>query len=139
MLTAEDESGNNLLELGEIIGTKITTSTDSVETTRQKGKPVTVTFSDLFKFTGSICYLEKPEGWDLDPCNEDPITKECRYSEAIRVGKEALKVTEETFNADHPYVAITLENMSALYKEIGKKDEAVKLAERAERIRSRYQ
>ena len=68
LLTAEDESGKNLLELGEIIGTTITTATgEVVNTTRQKGgKPVTVTFSDLFKFTGTICYLEEPEGWDAD-------------------------------------------------------------------------
>ena len=67
LLTATDGNGNDLLELGEIIGTTITPSTFSATTDRQKGKPKTVVLSDLFKFTGTICYLSEPLGWD--PCN----------------------------------------------------------------------
>jgi len=71
LLTATDGNEQDLLELGEIIGNTITPSTAAdVEATREKGKPVTVTLSDLFKFTGTICYLVEPEGFD--PCNPDP-------------------------------------------------------------------
>jgi hypothetical protein len=80
LLTATDGNEQDLLELGEIIGTTITPSTFSTNPDRQKGKPKTVILSDLFKFTGTICYLEKPTGWDDDPCNPDPITTECRNS-----------------------------------------------------------
>ncbi len=68
LLTATDGNEQDLLELGEIIGNTITPSTaPDVEATREKGKPKTVILSDLFKFTGTICYLVEPEGWD--PCN----------------------------------------------------------------------
>ncbi|MHC4322226.1 MAG: hypothetical protein ACYST3_08125 [Planctomycetota bacterium] len=81
LLTATDGNEQNLLELGEIIGSTITPSTaPDVEATREKGKPKTVTLSDLFKFTGTICYLEEPAGWDEDPCNPDPDTLLCRNS-----------------------------------------------------------
>jgi hypothetical protein len=71
LLTATDGNEQDLLELGEIIGNTITPSTaPDVEATREKGKPKTVPLSDLFKFTGTICYLEEPEGFDS--CNPDP-------------------------------------------------------------------
>ena len=59
-----------------------------------------------------------------------------RYSEAVEVAKEALKVAEETFGTDHPNVATVLKNMAELYKSIGKKEEAERLEERAKGIRS---
>ncbi|GBE05666.1 MAG TPA: tetratricopeptide repeat protein [Nitrospirae bacterium] len=59
-----------------------------------------------------------------------------RYSEAVNVVKEALKVAENTFGPDHPNVATSLNNLAGLYKEIGKKDKAKKFEERAKRIHS---
>jgi tetratricopeptide (TPR) repeat protein len=62
-----------------------------------------------------------------------------RYSEAVSVAKEALKIAEEIFGKDHPDVATVLKNMAGFYTEIGKEDEVEKLAERAKIIRSKYQ
>ncbi len=43
-----------------------------------------------------------------------------RYSEAVSVAKEALKIAEEIFGKDHPDVATVLKNMAGFYTEIGK-------------------
>jgi hypothetical protein len=44
-------------------------------------------------------------------------------------------IREKAFGADHPNVATVLENLAALYTEMGKTDEAERLAERAAKIR----
>ena len=59
-----------------------------------------------------------------------------KYSDAIKVAKEALEVAKRTFGPDHPDVATVLENVSELYKKIGKEDEAERLEERVKIIRS---
>ena len=69
----------------------------------------------------------------------DTFHQQRRYSEALLLYKEALKICENTFGPDHSGVATTLGNMSALYKNIGKDDEAEKLLERAKGIRSKQQ
>ncbi len=68
----------------------------------------------------------------------DKFYQQGRYSEAVSVAKEALKIAEEIFGKDHPDVATVLKNMAGFYTEIGKEDEVEKLAERARIIRSKY-
>ena len=60
-----------------------------------------------------------------------------RYVEAEDVAKEALKVAEKTFGTNHPDVATSLNNLAALYRQIGKEDEAEILETRARKIRSK--
>ncbi len=62
-----------------------------------------------------------------------------RYSEAVNVTKEALKLAENTFGPDHPNVAQSLNNLAEFYKEIGRKDKAKRFEERAKAIRSKNQ
>ena len=68
------------------------------------------------------------------------------YVEAELLYKRALAISEKALGKDHPEVAtvlenmaVVLENMAVLYEKIWKKDEAKELAERAKKIRSRYQ
>ncbi len=60
-----------------------------------------------------------------------------RYEEAAKVGKEALKVAEDTFGPDHPDVAISLNNLAELYRLQGKYAEAEPLFKRALTIREK--
>ncbi len=57
-----------------------------------------------------------------------------RYSEAVKVDKEILKVTEKTFGTDHPRVATSLNNLAGLYRAQGKYGEAAPLCKRSLRI-----
>jgi tetratricopeptide (TPR) repeat protein len=43
-----------------------------------------------------------------------------RYEEAEPLYKRALKILEDTLGPDHPEVALTLESLKALYKNLGK-------------------
>ncbi len=54
-----------------------------------------------------------------------------KYREVIPVGKEALKVAEQTFAPDHPNVATNLNNLAMLYVGQGKYAEAEPLHKRA--------
>ena len=51
--------------------------------------------------------------------------------------QQALAIVKKTLGPDHPYVATVLENISELYKETGRMDEAKRVEERANAIRSR--
>lgn len=68
-----------------------------------------------------------------DELNTKVITlhQQGRYSEAATVAEEALKVAEETFGADHPDVAQSLNNLAALYQDQGKYAQAEPLYKRA--------
>ena len=59
-----------------------------------------------------------------------------RYVKAEALFKRALAIWEKALGKDHPDVATVLENMAELYEEVGKEDEAKRLAERAKGIRS---
>ena len=59
-----------------------------------------------------------------------------KYTEAEPLYKRVLAIREKALGPDHPHVASVLENMAELYKEMGKKEAAKKLEERAKRIRS---
>ncbi len=54
-----------------------------------------------------------------------------KYSEAVNVTKEALKVAENTFGQDHPKVAQSLNNLVVLYDSQGKYAEAEPLYKRS--------
>ncbi|MHC4278012.1 MAG: tetratricopeptide repeat protein [Planctomycetota bacterium] len=59
-----------------------------------------------------------------------------KYAEAEPLLKRALSIYEKAL---HPQVATTLEKMAYLYKKTGRWDEARRLEERAQAIRSRNQ
>ncbi len=69
----------------------------------------------------------------------DTLYQQGRYSEAISVGKEALKIAEETFGSTHPNVGTSLNILALLFQAQGKNTAAEELAERAKEIRSKYQ
>jgi hypothetical protein len=60
ILTAEDEHGNNLLELGTITGNSYTKTNGTQFFVRGKGQPVTIPLTDLFTFDGTLCYFTDP-------------------------------------------------------------------------------
>jgi tetratricopeptide (TPR) repeat protein len=56
------------------------------------------------------------------------------YAEVEPLYKRALEMGRKAFGPDHPDVAVVLKNMAESYIEIGKKDEAERLTERAKMI-----
>ena len=74
--------------------------------------------------------------WNELDAKATKLYQQGKYSDALKVTKEALEVAKRTFGSDHPDVATVLENLSELYKNIGKEDEAKRLEERAKIIRS---
>ena len=62
ILTAEDEHGNNLLELGEITGNSYTKPDGTQLFVRGKGQPATIPLTDLFMYSGTLCYFTDPGG-----------------------------------------------------------------------------
>ncbi len=60
-----------------------------------------------------------------------------RYAEAEPLYKRSLAIRENTLGAEHPDVAESLENYSALLRETGRGSEAVKLEARARAIRAK--
>ncbi len=56
------------------------------------------------------------------------------YAEVEPLYKRALTIRENTLGIDHPDVAVVLENMAVFYIDIGKKEEAERLTERAKKI-----
>ncbi len=77
--------------------------------------------------------------WKELKAKTDTLYQQGRYSEAISVGKEALKIAEETFGSAHPNVGTSLNILGLLLQTRGKYAEAEKLVERAKEIRSKYQ
>ena len=54
-----------------------------------------------------------------------------QYSEAVKVAEKALKVAEDTFGANHPNVATSLNNLAELYRAQGRYADAEPLYKRA--------
>ena len=54
-----------------------------------------------------------------------------KFSKAIRAGKEALKIAENTFGSFHANVATAMNNLALLYSEQGKYAEAEPLYKQA--------
>jgi tetratricopeptide (TPR) repeat protein len=59
------------------------------------------------------------------------------YADAEPYYIRLLNIKEKALGSDHPDVAATCENMAELYRQIGKKDEAIKLDARARKICSK--
>ena len=59
------------------------------------------------------------------------LLQERRYADAIKVGEEALKVAEETFPSDHPYIATSMNLLGTLYRTYGRFAEAEPLFRQA--------
>ncbi len=60
-------------------------------------------------------YAQK-ESWERLNNKANNLYLQARYSEAIKIGKEALRVAEKTFGPDHQNVGSTLNNLAASYR-----------------------
>jgi hypothetical protein len=81
----QDEYGNDLLYIGGVTGntyTKPDGTTVVFKKERGRGQSVAVPITDLFLFTGDICYLTEPDGWTCEPdeTTEDPFDCLNEYS-----------------------------------------------------------
>ena len=61
-----------------------------------------------------------------------------RHAEAISLCEKALRVWEKSLGPYDPDVATVLENMAQLYTELGDKEQAIRLEERARAIRGQH-
>ena len=64
LVAAEDENGSDLVYLGLLTGNGFQTSSETF--TRNKGKSKAIPITDLFNWTGSVCYIEMPEDYTGD-------------------------------------------------------------------------
>lgn len=64
-------------------------------------------------------------------------TSQGRYTEAESLLKRALVIEEKQFGAEHPHVAIVLENYTALLRKANRPTEAGTMEARAEAIRAK--
>lgn len=69
--------------------------------------------------------------WETLMYRVDTLSQQGRYSNAIRVAEEALKVAENTFGSNHRKVAESLNYLAGLYYHHGKYDQAEPLFRRA--------
>jgi tetratricopeptide (TPR) repeat protein len=60
------------------------------------------------------------------------------YREAEKLFQRSLSIFEKVFGLEHPSVATSLNNLSALYATQGKHSEAISMQERANAIRARH-
>src|SRR5208282_979627 len=60
-----------------------------------------------------------------------------KFTEAIPLAQESLRVAEATFGAEHPNVATSLNNLAELFREQGRYAEAEPLYQRALAIREK--
>jgi lipopolysaccharide biosynthesis regulator YciM len=58
-----------------------------------------------------------------------------KYAKAESLYQQALSIFKRALGPDHPFVAITCENLAKCYKELGKEDEAVIYEECWKKIR----
>ena len=65
LFAAEDEYGNDLVYLGLLTDDGFQTESDTF--TRKKGKSKAIPITGLFNWTGTVCYLEMPEGYSGTP------------------------------------------------------------------------
>ena len=52
------------------------------------------------------------------------LNEQGRYSQALPLAEESLKVAESTVESDHPFLTASLNNLGALYQALGKYEEA---------------
>ncbi len=72
--------------------------------------------------------------WKELKAKTDTLYQQEQYSEAISVGKEALKIAEETFGSTHPNVGTSLNILALLLQTRGKYAEAEPLYRRVLKI-----
>jgi tetratricopeptide (TPR) repeat protein len=60
-----------------------------------------------------------------------------RYSEATKVAEEAFNVAKKTFGPEHPYVAVSLNNLASLYEDQNRYAEAEPLYKRSLKMREK--
>ena len=65
------------------------------------------------------------------------LYRQGNYSEAAQLAEEVVKVAENSFGPEHPYVAQSLNNLALLYKVQGKYTEAEPLYKRSLSIREK--
>ena len=75
--------------------------------------------------------------WNKLSANIIPLYQKGRYSEAIKVAKEALQLAETIFDPDHPNVATSLYHLAGLYKVTGDYANAEPLLKRSLAIREK--
>ena len=75
--------------------------------------------------------------WQQLSAQVEELSQNGRYADAVGVAKEALKVAEETFGANHPNLARSLSDLAELYRVTGQLAQAESLHQRALSIREK--
>jgi PAS domain S-box-containing protein len=96
----------------------------------------------------AVCFQEAPEGqthppdWFSHAANLYLAARMChaegQYLEAETFYKRALSIVEKTLGSDHPKLAAWLDDLAAVFRSLGKIDEAKMLDLRAARIRASH-
>ncbi len=63
------------------------------------------------------------------------LNERAQYEEALPLYQRALKIDEQAYGPNHPDVAIDLNNLAELYRDLGQYEEALPLCQRALKIR----
>lgn len=92
---------------------------------------VSVVFVTVFSISCGVPTAAQEASWDELKGRIQPLWRQGRYSEAISVAREALRVAEETFGPEHTNVAMSLEFLAALYDAQGRYADAEPLNRRA--------
>jgi len=99
--------------------------------------------SVMKKFAGSILLVvliisamatliyAQDTSWDELNTQVVKLYKQGRYKEAAQVAEKALKVAKETFGANHPKVAINLNNLGSAWHALSEYQKAIELYEQA--------
>lgn len=77
------------------------------------------------------------ESWAALNSEVVALNEQGRYSQALPLAEESLKVAESTVESDHPYLTASLNNLGALYQALGKYSEAEVLYRRTLEIEER--
>jgi len=97
-----------------------------------------ITIAILLLFTGTTLIHAQGADTEWDTLNQEVLELYCqgKYEQAVVVAKKALEVDEANVAPDHPDVAISLENLAALYRATKQDKEVLELEKRAEHIRA---
>ncbi|MDV2494834.1 MAG: tetratricopeptide repeat protein [bacterium] len=79
---------------------------------------------------GSVVFAQEAR-WEALNKNALLLFQQGKFSEGVKVAKEALSVAEETLGPDNPEVAVSLSNLAVLYEKQGLYHEAEYLQRRA--------
>ncbi len=76
--------------------------------------------------------------WSRSPCAAGVASQEPRHAEAEPLYKRSLAISEKALGAEHPDVAASLENYSALLRKTGRDAEAARMETRAKKMRTKH-